>query len=1666
MKCNLARTVCFSLFISFFLINGCVEPVNKKKAISEKSDFFKLFKKNNKGLGKNSHDLSWSYEYTDNSLLSKIIGPGGKATEFRYEFYSEKSSKIRQIEKKTGDGSVTWLFDETGNLTNMEDKLGQVKYEYDESNRLIKFSRANIPSLSYTYNSNDQLTFLTLSNGFRIEYIYDFLGRLSVMKTPAGEFTYNYFMGEGIIERNYPNGVRSQYKFSPNGNLESITYADKTNKVIAKYSYIYNANTLISSINEWTTQGERKLSYDYDQVQRLTGFVDADGKKTNYSYDEFGNRTEVTDNNSKTESYTYDGLGRMLTFNNLKCEYDNSGNLLTDNNGEKSFDYNSGNQLIKAANTSYEYDGDGLLISRDNSNQKTTFVNNSLTDIWQPILALEDDGKQTFYIWEGNTPVAKIVNGETTYFLTDHLSSVREIVNEKGNVSKQINYSPFGIPDQTSSTDIFIPGFTGLFFEPEANIYLTKARAYNPNSGRFLQIDPLHQTPSGSQKNLSVFTYCGGDPINFQDQIGTQTDWSEVKYNLKSDYHYYFNTPVRNEIVNQIIDNAMRLNSNNIIDAARQIVNWRNDNRNKYSQNFTEPSSEEWQVADDYMFARTNPIISLGAPYWSIIHYFGERSNGLIKPTLFSSEKSNWQRQTWKTNLYIAKGILDNFTQQSSFFKQNKSQSSNTLWHGATFHSTSLRATQEDIAKYKTEGRYQYAQENSEKPFLTSPSNVGGIYLAGAGKTFEGLGSLSGIAVDESTGKLVLISEDKGGINLPPLRMDDVVTVFRSVYQHGEAPFVSIDPNPKDPHGPVMNTRHGAATDSTYVGWVLFEADRIMKAYSLGEDNITKKPVESKVPGYKQVLDVQFSADPGGVNWERFWIVPSSVERNVSSDQALTLFDVPLMVKTQKMILKNGKLETAPGGKSSKGAEVFSKWFTENYDRISDESFSLPPAESGITKPVPVFKELQRIALITAIAEQLRDRGVALPFWMRGYEIKSFPTPGTTPSHTVTRNNGNSILTVFGGVNLSPSTDKIITKMSSPIANTIAPKISAFVNNRTYLEPVALSVDNKKFNAVVMPGNATKDLGPCALNETDLLVPVTRNFDLGLTRKFNSFITPLDNLFGRTWSLDLPFLEEQKIPAYNNGARVAYKISYNLISPMNSYSEKIEKVYVGDNKLIGFKTTMIASEDGTNMYFNDKGFLVAYEQNPEMILYNRDQNNRITQIVGFFAEKPLADIKLEYNKDKVISATGSNGESVKYIYSVEGDLKEVVHSKGGSVGQSEGTKDVVSYEYKNIQVIGLKYNDETASQFQYNEKGQLVSSKSSGNPQVEYSISSNEAGSVVTTYETPETRKEKKSFLSYFKVKKEGGKENPLKKVTGTMQYDYVLRPVKQIAEDGTLIAWDYSGSDYEQMEVVQSTGDKYIIKQSKDGSNIHYSLPDCMNFDENYNKAGQLLAFSQNNKPVFTQEWNSFGKPEKLRFENSTINNEYDNKAVLQRTLITPPGNSKTFQKWMEYQYNETGQVANVSDFSGLKTTYTYDQSGEVSSINSKQGSIFIKRSKELIDEIETSWGTKTNYTYDRDGNILSVINSGSGNSSFMKFNKGRITEISGTDGTEYSISYNPDPDGYQIKEIKSPVNDLKYNYNIDGNLINVLCNSKYEIEYSYDKVGRIKQVLINSRK
>ena len=78
---------------------------------------------------------------------------------------------------------------------------------------------------------------------------------------------------------------------------------------------------------------------------------------------------------------------------------------------------------------------------------------------------------------------------------------------------------------------------------------------------------------------------------------------------------------------------------------------------------------------------------------------------------------------------------------------------------------------------------------------------------------------------------------------------------------------------------------------------------------------------------------------------------------------------------------------------------------------------------------------------------------------------------------------------------------------------------------------------------------------------------------------------------------------------------------------------------------------------------------------------------------------------------------------------------------------------------------------------------------------------------------------------------------------------------------------------------------------------------------------------------------------------DDVNMNYEYDKEGIFRSTIITPPGESTSWDIWMEYKYDELGNLAEVGDFTGMKSQYSYNKDGELSSISSNQGKVNINR-------------------------------------------------------------------------------------------------------------------------
>lgn len=454
--------------------------------------------------------IEWQRNYDDQGRVIELRGPGGKTT--RIQYTNDKDGRLKMVTKTYSDGTkVSYDYNPFGRRIGMTDALGNVRYEYDGFNRLIAVRRQDSPAITYTYDTLDRLQSISVDKEFTLTYSYDFLGRLAKMDTPAGVISYEYQNGQGQVIRTLPNGIRTVWEYHPNGHLAAITHVRADDHILAQFNYDYQPDGLIKQITELSLQGKRVIDYQYDTAQRLTAVTDSQGSKTEYRYDEVGNRTALTAAGAPTVFSTHDWAGRLVSQDGQPCNYDLAGNLVSclGRLGNARFEYNGAN-LLKTVVTEkesiqYQYSGDDRLITRMNGKEKTLFIVDSLTDNWRPLMAIHSNGERTVYLWEGDMPLATITNGDAQFFLHDHLGSIRYVTDRKGQPIFKSDYSPFGEPRQSVDGKLLQPGFTGLFLDSDAQLYLTRARAYDPALGLFLQPDPEKTYPvRRSGRSLTV----------------------------------------------------------------------------------------------------------------------------------------------------------------------------------------------------------------------------------------------------------------------------------------------------------------------------------------------------------------------------------------------------------------------------------------------------------------------------------------------------------------------------------------------------------------------------------------------------------------------------------------------------------------------------------------------------------------------------------------------------------------------------------------------------------------------------------------------------------------------------------------------------------------------------------------------------------------------------------------------------------------------------------------------------------------------------------------------------------------------------------------------------------------------------------------------------------
>ncbi|TGD56537.1 DUF6443 domain-containing protein [Flavobacterium humi] len=367
-----------------------------------------------------------------------------------------------------------------------------------------------------------------------------------------------------------------------NGNISETFWRTNSDNVQRKYGYNYdNLNRLTNATYQkpgaaspTTNSYNETLAYDKNgnitALTRTGEYDDADyslevdNLAYTYHADNKNQLMKVFDSTNNTNGFKDDSTGTSDPADDYS--YDANGNMTADTNkGITQIVYNHMNLPIKivfnnnsSTKIEYLYNAAGVKLQK-NVTQGSTVTATQYFNGFQYV-----DGVLQFFSHDEGYVNNTVVNGNNVYNYvfnyTDHLGNVRlsygvDPATGVLKVLEENNYYPFGLKHKNynMSQKTYIKDGGKVVLEPCSgcaktyqykyngkelqdelglNVYDYDNRAYDPATGRFIQMDPKGELG----RRWSSYNYCFDNPIYFQDPDGMWPwpSWNSVKSFVKS----------------------------------------------------------------------------------------------------------------------------------------------------------------------------------------------------------------------------------------------------------------------------------------------------------------------------------------------------------------------------------------------------------------------------------------------------------------------------------------------------------------------------------------------------------------------------------------------------------------------------------------------------------------------------------------------------------------------------------------------------------------------------------------------------------------------------------------------------------------------------------------------------------------------------------------------------------------------------------------------------------------------------------------------------------------------------------------------------------------------------------------------------------------------------
>ena len=451
-------------------------------------------------------------------------------------YYDYKGRVIQTVERDTEDGILctSKRYDFVGNLIVQRESYTRAGKTDDIDRTFTYDDRSRLLSETTQVNGGEEAV---------VYYEYDELGRLAARRLGEGtsaiaeqsEYDIRSWLTEKSSElfdmslgHSYTGNITSwqwQHKGDPSGDGPQN-----------RYEFTYDGLSRLANTTQYVNGELNKQNVErclsYDRNGNLQTFIRYENGAcvSNSTYNYSGNRLVSYRPGTVFEREDVDAgeiilpkKGIVFPLTVQLHEYDANGNVTKDWERGLDMSYNCLNLLEYAADNdanaiNYCYLADGTKLSATTGDDCGFSYRGSFT-------YRTDESSQPDRVFEstpfGGGRIVGTVDDETEvrYFLTDHLGSVRAVVNSGCEVLERNDYQPFGKRWNTASLPVSDnrDRFNGKEDQAFAGLPFLDygARMYDRERGRWLSQDPL-------QQYHSPYVFCGNNPIRLIDLDGME----------------------------------------------------------------------------------------------------------------------------------------------------------------------------------------------------------------------------------------------------------------------------------------------------------------------------------------------------------------------------------------------------------------------------------------------------------------------------------------------------------------------------------------------------------------------------------------------------------------------------------------------------------------------------------------------------------------------------------------------------------------------------------------------------------------------------------------------------------------------------------------------------------------------------------------------------------------------------------------------------------------------------------------------------------------------------------------------------------------------------------------------------------------------------------------